>query len=145
MSSEKYRAYLGGPMSGLPQFNFPAFDAAAAHLREQGWEIVSPAELDSDEVREQALASADGRSVVRENDTAQTWGDFLARDVKLIADDVQAIILLPGWSGSRGALLETFVGLLSGKDFYLYDKMEGACREPKRSIYETLIASEKLK
>src|SRR6266404_4948053 len=102
MSSEpQYKAYLGGPMSGLPQFNFPAFDSASAHLREQGWEIVSPAELDSDEVRVQAMASPDGKSVVREKETEQTWGDFLARDVKLIADSVQAIILLPGWSGSR--------------------------------------------
>jgi hypothetical protein len=132
-------------MSGIKQFNFPAFDAAAAHLREQGWDLVSPAELDSAEVRDQALASPDGKSIVRENDTAQTWGDFLARDVKLIADGVQAIILLPGWASSRGALLETFVGLLSGKDFYLYDQFDGARRVPKRIIYEMLTTSEKLK
>jgi hypothetical protein len=142
---QQYRAYLGGPMSGLKQFNFPAFDAAAAHLREQGWDIVSPAELDVPEVREQALASPDGKSIVREKDTEQTWGDFLARDVKLIADEIQAIILLPGWSDSRGAMLESFVGLLAHKDFYLYDKMEGAQRVPRRMISETIFSSERFK
>jgi hypothetical protein len=144
-TDKPYRAYIGGPMSGKPQFNFPAFDAAAAHLREQGWEIVSPAELDSDEVRAQALASPDGKSVVRENEVAQTWGDFLARDVKLIADGVQAIILLPGWVGSKGAVLETFVGMLCKHDFYLYDPMDGAVRVPTSLIFEQLIKSEKLK
>lgn len=48
------RAYLAGPMSNIPQFNFPAFDDAAADLRARGWDIVSPAELDRPEVRPNA-------------------------------------------------------------------------------------------
>jgi hypothetical protein len=102
-------------MSGIPQFNFPEFYRVAALLRSQGWEIVSPAELDDQEDKGAALLSKDGdvkdRTVVK-----KTWGDFLARDVKLIADEgIEAIIFLPNWSSSKGAKLEATVGLLTQK------------------------------
>lgn len=32
--------YLCGPMTGLPEYNYPAFHAAAAELRAQGWHVV---------------------------------------------------------------------------------------------------------
>lgn len=114
------KAYLAGPMSGIAQFNFPAFYQAAKFLRELGWDIVSPAELDALlGIDKQALASAHGAH----SDVTSTWGDLLARDVKLIADTgIEAIIFLPGWSRSRGARLEAMVGLLQDriKFFELY-------------------------
>jgi len=39
--------YLSGPMSGLPGFNFPAFHAAAAKLRADGFTVLNPAETDN--------------------------------------------------------------------------------------------------
>lgn len=110
--------YLSGPMSGLPQFNFPAFDAAATNLREAGYEIVSPHELDSEAVQKAAWASDTGD--VSELPPGETWGALLARDVKIIADEVDGIILLPGWTKSRGARLEVVTGLLAGKVFGFY-------------------------
>jgi hypothetical protein len=104
-------------MSGLPQYNFPAFDAAAATLRKANREVVSPAELDSPEFRAKVL-NAKGN----EPDLNASWGDCLARDVKLIADEgIEQIVLLPGWQQSRGARLEAFVGLLCGLRFGLYE------------------------
>jgi hypothetical protein len=107
--------YLAGPMSGLPQFNFPAFYAGATDLRGRGYEIVSPAELDDEQTKADAMASANGNP----QDAKRTWADFLARDVKIVADQVQGIVFLPDWHKSRGARLEAFVGLLQ-KDFEFY-------------------------
>lgn len=119
--------YLAGPMSGLPQFNFPAFYAAAKVLRDTGLEIVSPAELDDAEDKGAAMSSPDGdpdnRAIVK-----KTWGDFLARDVKLIADQCDGIIFLPGWEKSRGARLEAFTALLSGKERFGWYFADGACK-----------------
>lgn len=113
------KVYLAGPMSGKPQFNIPTFDAAAEDLRGRGLEVVSPAELDDPAFREQCLASADGGELPDDRDT---WGTLLARDIKLITDDgIQAIVVLPGWQKSKGALLETFVACLVGIPVFWYD------------------------
>ena len=125
MSDVTYRprVYLAGPMTGIPAFNFPAFDAAAARLRERGYDVVSPAELDSPEHRKAALASVDGDPSTYNNATGDTWGQLLARDVKLIADEgIEAIVCLPGWNTSKGARLETFVGRLCGLPICWYSE-----------------------
>ncbi len=96
------KIYLAGPMSGLPQFNFPAFFAAAKELRARGFEVVSPAEIDNEEDKGAALNSPDGDMRTIEN--KKTWGDFLARDVKLLADTgIEGIVFLPNWAASKGA------------------------------------------
>ena len=117
------RVYLAGPMTGYEHFNFPAFDAAAVDLRERGYEVVSPAELDSPAARAAALASKDGDTAhYAEGDS---WGTLLARDVKLIADEgIEAIVALPGWGVSRGAKLETFVGRLCDLPILEYPSLE---------------------
>jgi hypothetical protein len=108
------KAYLAGPMSNIPQFNFPEFFRVGELLRSQGWNIVSPAELDDHDDKGAALKSKDGDPNNRDAMGGKTWGDFLARDVKLIADTgIEAIIFLPGWETSKGAKLEAMVGLLS--------------------------------
>lgn len=135
------RVYLAGPMSGIPRFNFPAFFAAAAVLRSQGFDVVSPAETDPPDVRVAALASVDGKTDASGKVGHETWGDMLARDVKYLADGIigreirqedgnilmpgcwpaRGIVFLPGWHKSRGARLEAFVGTLTGKRFFEYD------------------------
>lgn len=113
--------YLAGPMKGIPQLNFPAFIDASRNLREKGFDIISPHELDDDETVKKALADMGGK----EYTDGQTWGTFLARDVKIVADLVQGIIFLPNWERSKGARLEAFVALLSGHKFYEYHSERG--------------------
>jgi hypothetical protein len=106
--------YIAGPMTGIPQFNFPEFDDAALVLRADGYTVVSPAEMDDPETRRAAMDSPDG-APGSGSSNGETWGDFLARDVKLIADGgIDAIVVLEGWERSKGARLETFVAYLKG-------------------------------
>ena len=111
--------YLAGPMTGLPHFNFPAFTAAASDLRAHGYDIVSPAEMDSPAVKAAAHDSVDG-ALTDGKVAGETWGDMLARDVKVIADTCDGVIMLPDWQKSRGARLELFVALLSNKTYFGY-------------------------
>lgn len=137
------KLYICGPMSGLPQFNIPLFDTTAAELREENFEVVSPAELDSPEMRAFAIASPDGQMPADGKIAGESWGDVLARDVRLIHNEIDGIVVLPGWHKSRGARLECFVGLLTGKQFFRYNFPERfpepyAIDEVRRLIRENM-------
>lgn len=123
MMNKSLTYYIAGPMSGIPQFNFPLFHSAAKQLRAQGFKIVSPAEQDSAAVQAEAMKSKTGSFAADGKVGGETWGDMLSRDVKLVADRVDGIIVLPNWVTSRGARLEVFVGLLCAKQFGWYDEM----------------------
>jgi hypothetical protein len=115
--------YLAGKMTGVPQFNFPLFFRAADQLRKRHKvNIVSPAEIDDPATREAALASPDGApgSGVA-ND--ETYGDFMARDVKIVIDQAAGVIVLPYWYESTGATIEVFTALRLNppKPVFYYD------------------------
>jgi hypothetical protein len=115
------KIYIAGPMTGIPQFNVPLFDRVAKELRDKGFEVVSPAELDSPEMRAAALKSEDGALAPLELATGETWGAVLARDVLMLSDTgIEGIVLLPNWWQSRGATLEATVGLLNKLKFFRY-------------------------
>lgn len=82
------RIYIAGPMTGLPDFNFPAFHAAAAAWRAMGWEVMNPAE---------AFHGA--------QDLA--YREYVRHDIDVIRT-CDAIALLDGWDGSnaRGSVWE---------------------------------------
>lgn len=124
--------YLAGKMSGIPQFNFPKFDRVADALRAAGMIIITPSELDTADIRAAALASKDGKPM----GVGGSWGDFLARDVKVIADNVDGVILMDGWLGSKGARQEAFTALKCEKKLaFLIEGLNGtyAVREASRS------------
>lgn len=106
-------------MSGIPQFNYPAFHEAAKCLRAEGYEVISPAELDDDETVKQAMQSKTGKAGTG-TVNGETWGDFLMRDVKIVADLADGVILLPNWETSRGARLEAFVAINCEKPLFEY-------------------------
>lgn len=114
----KMRLYTAGPMSHIRQFNYPAFEAIARALRGTGYEVISPAEMDSEELRAVCLASETGDPA--EINHIETMGEILARDVKLIADEADGVVLMPGWEQSRGARLEAFIARHSGKPVFFW-------------------------
>ena len=79
------RVYVAGPMTGIVDHNFPAFNEAAKWLRGQGLEVINPAELN-------VGLQAD-------------WAACMKGDIpQLLTCDTVA--LLPGWERSRGAQVE---------------------------------------
>lgn len=96
--------YLSGPMSGMPDFNYPAFNRAAAKLRALGWEVLNPAEnfagcTDHPEGRK-AYMRADINSLL------------LAK----------GIVLLEDWERSRGARLEAAIARELELPVFTYDE-----------------------
>jgi len=130
------RIYLAGPMTGIPCFNFPAFDAAEADLIDRGYDVVAPADLHDPEIRPVCMASPDG--ALNSVASTITWGEALALDVKMIADDgIEAIVVMRGWEKSRGARLEVFVGRLCGLPIYEYgfsDPLKPVAQEALRGV-----------
>lgn len=118
--------YLGGPMSEIPQFNFPRFHEAADTLRQAGYNIVSPAELDDPEVSAQAMASETGDH----GTTDDSWEDFLSRDLIVCSlPNCVGGIFLEGWWFSDGALGESWVLNFLGKRLFAYsDDVEPCLR-----------------
>lgn len=90
------RLYVAGPMRGYEQYNFPAFHEATAQLREAGYEVVSPAEMDLE-------------LGFDPNSTAEfTEADYAAamrRDIETLLT-VDGVALLHGWRKSKGANVE---------------------------------------
>lgn len=79
------RVYLSGPMSGIAEHNFPAFNAEALRLRAAGYRVVNPVEINPD--------------------VGASWETCLRADIKALCD-CDVIALMPGWQGSKGAHLE---------------------------------------
>lgn len=98
------KIYVAGPMRGIKYFNFPSFDMAKRKLTIEGWEVVSPADLDRE-------VGFDVKSLPEDYD----WRDLgsigfdlskaVDRDVDAIKK-CQAIYMLDGWENSKGATAE---------------------------------------
>ncbi len=91
------KIYVAGPMTGLPDMNYPAFHAATARLRAAGHEVFNPAET---------IFSMPPDKV--------THREALMIDLAWICRHAEAMALLPGWRSSRGVLAEHATALAIG-------------------------------
>lgn len=83
---KKTAIYLSGPMTGLPEWNFPEFNRVAAKLRKRNFVVFNPAEIDG-------------------GDTSHPRHVYMRRDIEgLMTCDW--IVVLDGWEKSKGARLE---------------------------------------
>lgn len=97
------KVYIAGPMTGYPEFNYPAFHDAATRLRKIGFKVVSPAELNPIE------------STLEVNDEyhAKLYPLFLRRDIAALLE-CDHICMLDGWEKSKGATLERHIASVLG-------------------------------
>lgn len=85
------KVYISGPMTGIKDFNHPAFNTMQAALEAAGLEAVNPTCL----VTEKAEGEAH-------------WKKCMIADIVGLLD-CDAIITLDGWHHSRGATLELVI------------------------------------
>ena len=80
--------YVAGPMTGLPEFNYPAFEDARARLEAAGYEVLCPTDNE-------------------EGDTpgAHPWQWYMRRAIAQVIE-ADAIAVLPDAACAKGALLE---------------------------------------
>lgn len=82
------KIYIAGPMTGLPGYNLLAFAEAAERLRQLRFDARNPGH----------------RGVI----DGYGWQDYMRDGVRMLLD-CDAVALLDGWEGSRGASLEVHV------------------------------------
>ncbi|MCK9606229.1 MAG: DUF4406 domain-containing protein [Methylomonas sp.] len=79
------RIYLAGPMSGIADFNYPAFNHAAEQLRAKGFVVENPAE--------------------NTPPICNSWPGYMRIALRqMLTCDM--VVFLPGWRQSKGAQLE---------------------------------------
>lgn len=83
------RIYIAGPMTGLPEFNYPAFHAAAQRLREMGFHVENPAE--------------------NPEPPCGSWKGYMRMALRQLLT-CDAVVLLDSWEKSRGARIEHWLG-----------------------------------
>lgn len=94
----KPRIYIAGPMTGLPEYNYPEFNRVAAIFRERGYHVENPAEND------------------KPTDVTP-WDDYL-RDAITRMLTCEVVVVLPGSEKSRGAQLELYIAKRLGMRRY---------------------------
>ncbi len=96
---EETVVYIAGPMAGLPDHNFPAFEVAATHLRRFDLSVLSPHEDVPIADLEKAIEMGHDYKHTKE------YRAFLLRDLAMVAK-ADVLVLLPGWEGSGGCCTE---------------------------------------
>lgn len=87
----KTRLYIAGPMTGLPEYNFPAFRAAQQELEAAGYECLNPV---TSNIHDSAPCP-----------DADTWTEYMRNGFNQLIR-CHGIALLPGWEDSPGATAE---------------------------------------
>lgn len=99
------KLYLAGPMTGVPHFNYPAFNSAAASLRADGHEVFNPAEHDV-ALFGKDISNPDGDAHQATAEHGFDGRAALKADLSWICENAEGIALLPGWERSTGAKAE---------------------------------------
>jgi len=82
------KLYLAGPMTGIKDFNFPAFNQMSARLRAVGYDVANPADNGAE--------------------TGKPWGHYMRLDIaQMLTCD--GVAFLDGWTNSKGARLESHI------------------------------------
>ena len=91
--------YIAGPVSGMPNYNRPAFMDADALLVRHGFRSCNPALIGDEVFRRFGGMGRD-----------PSWYDFMRACIPRLAV-CDFVFLLPGWRCSRGARIERWIAI----------------------------------
>lgn len=91
--------YLAGPMTGYPEYNWPQFKAVAKYFRDSGHKVICPTECGN-------------------VPDVTNYQDCIKNSLRVMLD-ANTIALLPGWLGSKGAMMEARLAVMMGYNTYL--------------------------
>lgn len=96
-------------MTGYDDWNIPTFVKVRDKLKGKGYDVVLPVDMEKPDA----------------DHPPTDFAYWLSRDIELILQDCDGIIVLPEWERSRGAKLEVFTGLMKwlkcpNFEFYRY-------------------------
>jgi hypothetical protein len=114
------RIYIAGPMRSIPYYNFPEFAKAREKLLLEGFDVVSPADLDL-----AVGVNPYGLPVDYDWSTLPPGMDFeacLKRDTEAVLS-CDAIFMLRGWERSKGARAELALAEWAGKIVNCQDRL----------------------
>lgn len=100
--------YVAGPMRSMPHDNAAGFQTAQRLLEEQGYEVISPYAW----LKENGYSEASNYRALRLG---------LAANLSAVAANADAVVLLPGACGSRGAKVEMMTAKIVGVPVYPLD------------------------
>ena len=86
--------YIAGPMTGIKDYNYPAFDDAERSLMANGHEVLNPASNDEQ-------FNPYGKEM--------PWDWYLRHAIRMLTK-ASSMAMLPGWEMSKGAMLEHNIG-----------------------------------
>lgn len=106
------KVYLSGPMSsvGPPDYNYPKFNKEAKRLRDEGYEVINPAEFHNGE-------------------TGYPHWYFMRTDLPAVIE-CDYVYLLDDWECSKGATAEVFVAAMCNIPVFL----EGESHKDARAV-----------
>ena len=124
------KVYISGPMRGYPEFNYPAFNTAAAKWRQAKLVTVPETDLAASftyispttPTYNHLSVKLDDITVINpaENfggDSSRTYEEYMKLDFEHVLNS-DAIALLPGWEKSEGATKELLVAQTIGLKVY---------------------------
>jgi hypothetical protein len=91
--------YIAGPMTGIEEYNFPAFDNARDMLHSNGLVAISPADMDRE------------LGYFKDGTFNENLALYMRRDLEQVAK-ADGILMLEGWEASRGSNIELMVALI---------------------------------
>lgn len=101
------KVYISGPMSGYPNKNEAAFEAAHRYLESCGHTVFNP-------VRNNIKRYGS----IAESEKLATYREVLQDDLNWIMKEADALYMLGDWRKSKGAKLEHSLAVLIGLPIY---------------------------